>query len=61
MMDFLAEYMLLAFTMGAILGSAITGHIVVLRTRHTTAAMPNRHGAPRADQRKPGARGLRSP
>ncbi len=46
MMDFLAEYMLLAFTMGAILGSAITGHIVVLRTRHTTAAMPNRHGAP---------------
>jgi hypothetical protein len=43
MMEFLAEYMLLAFTMGAILGGAVTGHLVMLRKRHHPVTIPNRH------------------
>ncbi|MDX9740172.1 MAG: hypothetical protein RBT81_03190 [Gammaproteobacteria bacterium] len=51
MIEFLAEYMLLAFTMGAILGGAITGHIVMLRRHHGTVAIPNRHRTSMSDNR----------
>jgi hypothetical protein len=50
MMTFLVEYMLLAFTMGAILGGAVTGHVVMLRRRQHAVTIPDRH-MPMTDNR----------
>lgn len=40
MLDFMIEYLLLSFTMGAILGGAITGHVVFLFSRRPAPSRP---------------------
>lgn len=44
MMDFLAEYMLLAFAIGAIVGGAVTAHLMILFNRRPALVMPKRNG-----------------
>lgn len=55
MMDFLAEYMLLAFAIGAILGGAVTAHLMVLFNRRPAVVMASRRRVPVA-QSRPGQR-----
>ena len=55
MMDFLAEYMLLAFAIGAIVGRSITAHLMVLYNRRPALVMSSRRRPP-VTQPRPGQR-----
>lgn len=46
MMNLLAEYMLLAFSIGAIVGGAVTAHLMVLFHRRPAVVMSSRRRAP---------------
>lgn len=53
MFDFLAEYMLLAFALGGILGAAIASHLVVRHQRSTTVVTGRDSRDPRAGDLAP--------